>query len=131
MAVLAGDSSSAGDISLIDAVNFSRWLTEKEGVGYRLPELAEVMILHRAGVLPDSAVWTLTPWRPNDDLEFGRMCDRFGVKLYHVWDPRRVFGGEISWGELPEACYPGLGFLVVTSAKTGWLDRWNRINAQL
>ncbi len=129
--VPVGDSSSAGDISLVEAVNFTRWLSEQEGVGYRLPEVAEVTILHRAGVLPDSAVWTLTPWRPADDLEFGRMCDRFGVKLYHVWDPRRIFGGEIFWGELPEARYPGLGFLVVTSAQTGWLDRWNRINAQL
>lgn len=127
----AGESAPTGDISMAEAVNFTRWLSEQEGVGYRLPEVAEVTVLQRAGVLPESAVWTLTPWRPADDLEFGRMCERFGVTLYHVWDPKRVFGREIFWGELPEARYPGLGFLVVTSARTGWLERWNRINAQL
>ncbi|HQL86421.1 MAG TPA: SUMF1/EgtB/PvdO family nonheme iron enzyme [Lentisphaeria bacterium] len=126
-----GDSAPTGDVSMAEAVNFTRWLSEQEGVGYRLPEVAEVTVLQRGGVLPENAVWTLTPWRPDDDLEFGRMCERFGVTLYHVWDPKRVLGGEIFWGELPEARYPGLGFLVVTSARTGWLERWNRINAQL
>ncbi|HOG51236.1 MAG TPA: SUMF1/EgtB/PvdO family nonheme iron enzyme [Lentisphaeria bacterium] len=130
-AASTGDSAPAGDISMAEAVNFTRWLSEQEGVGYRLPEVAEVTVLQRAGVLSESAVWTLTPWRPANDLEFGRMCERFGVTLYHIWDPKRVFGGEVFWGELPEARYPGLGFLVVTSAQTGWLERWNRINAQL
>lgn len=120
-----------GGISMVEAVNFTRWLSEQEGVGYRLPELAEVTVLDAAGVLPELAVWTLTPWRPGNDLEFGRMCDRFGVRLYHVWDARRVLGGEVFLGELPEAFYSKLGFVVVTSARTGWLHRWNRINAQL
>lgn len=116
----------ASDVTLEEAHKESVAMTNKEGVLYRLPGMPELRILSQLNMTPAKAVWSSQVWS-NDDSEAMRMSERFGVKLYMVWDPSNSLGRGVTFGELPFARREGISYYLVTSSRTGWMNRWNRI----
>lgn len=116
--------------TLEEAYRASVEMTNKEGVLYKLPDAAEVRVLSQLDMKPAKAIWTLQGWG-DDDAENVRMSQRFGVKMYTVWDPQGTMGRGVTFGELLFARYQEIGYYLVTSSRTGWLDRWNRIAASM
>ncbi len=93
---------------------------------YVLPDNSQLKILSLASYTPPCALWINSPWPPND-LDTERALERFAVSFTIVWDPLRRFVGSETFGELPFARYPQLGFAVVTHPQTGWNQRWQRL----
>ena len=88
--------------------------------------MSELRILSQLNMLPPKAVWSLHLWS-YDDPENARMFERFGVKLYMIWDPKNLLGRGVTFGELPFARHPNIAYYLVTSSRTGIQNRWNRI----
>ena len=146
----ASPSPPQCDISLSDAIRFSRMLSELEQKAYFLlnidlgkdyppipqarsgqqiyvlPDINQLKILSLTNYAPSCALWINSPWQPND-LDSERALERFAVSFNIVWDPLRLFADSVTFGELPFARYPQLGFAVVTPTQTGWNLRWQRL----
>jgi len=114
------------NVTLEEAYKESLRLSEAEGAIYRLPGMPELKILSQLNMTPSKAVWSSHIWW-EDDLENTRMSDRFGVKLYMIWDPGNTIGRGVTFGELPFARHPNVAYYLVTSGRTGIQNRWNRI----
>ena len=114
------------NMTLGEAYKESLKLSESEGGVYRLPGLTELKILSQLNMTPSKAVWSSHIWS-SDEPENARMSERFGVKLYMIWDPGNTFGRGVTFGELPFARYPNVAYYLVTSSKTGIQKRWNRV----
>ena len=112
--------------TLEEAYKESVMLSESEGGIYRLPGMSELKILSQLNMMPVKAVWSSHLWS-SDDPETARMSERFGVKLYMIWDPENTFGRGVTFGELPFARHPNVAYYLVTSSRTGIQRRWNRI----
>ncbi|MBT3376851.1 MAG: SUMF1/EgtB/PvdO family nonheme iron enzyme [Lentisphaerae bacterium] len=108
------------------ARQFCRWLSVRENATYRLPTAAEAALI---GERFPSAVWTNSTWEGPDPAA-RKVRERFGVPMKIIWDPHKRFGAETTVGELPFASYDELAFTVVTSRKTGRVDRWNRLRTE-
>ncbi len=114
------------NVTLEEAYKASVAMTEKEGGMYRLPGMSELRILSQLHMTPANAMWSSHVWT-NDDSEYVRMSERFGIRLYMIWDPSNVLGRGVTFGELPFAQHPKLCYYLVTSRRTGLQNRWNRI----
>ena len=114
------------NITLEAAYKESLLLTESEGSVYRIPGMSELKILSQLNMIPPMAVWSSHLWS-YDDPENSRMSERFGVKLYMIWDPKNSLGRGVTFGELPFARHPKIAYYLVTSSRTGIQNRWNRI----
>ncbi|MDQ0288212.1 hypothetical protein [Oligosphaera ethanolica] len=148
----ATDSPSPAktDVSLTNAIRFCGMLTRleqrnlllpnisranryppipkagNENHTYVLPDNNQLNILSLTSYTPSCAIWINSPWLPNDsDTE--RALERFAVSFNIVWDPRRLFAESTTFGELPFARYPQLGFVIVTHRNTGWYLRWQHL----
>jgi len=121
-----------GNVSIDQAEEFCQGLSRFEGFPYSLPERKELAWAERQKLVPDIAVWCRSKWSPDwEELEAQK---RFGISLYTVWDPRRVLNASQESGlsgELKNAAYPQLGFLVITPVRTGRQLRLQRLQAEL
>lgn len=121
-----------GNVNLDQAEDFCQGLSKFEGFSYRLPERKELAWAERAKLIPPVAVWCRSKWSPDwEELEAQK---RFGISLFTVWDPRRVLSASQESGlsgELKNAAYPQLGFLVITPVRTGRQLRLQRLQADL
>ena len=104
------------------ATAFCKWLSTYELNAYRLPETKQLMQLPSINMLPQKAVWSATAWAP-DDVNHNRAVERFGVVFQTIWDPGHLLSDLDFAGELPNAAYKNLGFIVTTSIKTGIRQR--------
>ncbi|MCR4575483.1 MAG: hypothetical protein K5787_17130 [Lentisphaeria bacterium] len=114
-----GDNATA---SYQQAVAFCKWMSAYEFNTYQIPELKQLKLLPTFNVLPAKAVWSITAWSP-DDINYSRAVERFGVKFQTVWDPKHLLSELDFIGELPNATYKNLGFIVTTSIRTGIRQR--------
>jgi hypothetical protein len=121
-----------GNLSIDQAEIFCQGLSKFEGFPYSLPERKELAWAERAKLIPQIAVWCRSKWSPEwEELEAQK---RFGISLYTVWDPQRVLSTSQESGlsgELKNAAYPQLGFLVITPLRTGRQLRLQRLQAEL
>ena len=108
--------------SYTQALAFCKWLSAYEFNNYVLPDLKQLQILPDFNALPEKAVWSATVWSP-DDVNYSRATERFGIKLLTVWDPQHLLSDLEYTGELPDASYKNLSFLVITHVKTGIRQR--------
>jgi hypothetical protein len=108
--------------SYTQALAFCKWLSAYEFNNYVLPDLKQLQILPDFNALPEKAVWSATIWSP-DDVNYSRATERFGIKLQTVWDPQHLLSDLEYTGELPDASYKNLSFLVITHVKTGIRQR--------
>ncbi len=121
-----------GDVNLAQAEEFCRHLSHYEAFTFRLPKRSELAQMERQQLLPEIAVWSMSEW--SRGWEQQEISKRFGCKLFGVWDPARVLRLEQNAGfvgELPQAFYPQLGFMVVTDVATGNQLRLQRIRDEL
>lgn len=114
------------NITLEEAYKASVAMTQAESGTYRLPGITELKILSQLNMTPEKAVWSSHIWS-YDAPEESRMSERFGVRLYMIWDPRNTLGRGVTFGELPFARHPKVAYYLVTSSRTGVQGRWNRI----
>ena len=120
---ITGDyPNSNASATYTQAVAFCKWLSTYEFNPYVLPNLKQLQMLPSFNVLPEKAIWCSTVWSP-DDVNYSRAEERFGVKLQNIWDPQHLLSELEYTGELPDASYKNLGFLVVTNVKTGIKQR--------
>ena len=108
--------------SFTQAIAFCKWLSSYEFSNYILPDTKQLQILPDFNALPEKAIWSATVWSP-DDVNYSRAAERFGIKLQTVWDPQHLLSDLEYTGELPDASYKNLGFLVITHVKTGIRQR--------
>ncbi len=108
--------------SYTQAVAFCKWLSTYEFSTYAIPDLKHLSILPNYNVLPEKAIWSTTVWAP-DDVNYSRATERFGIKLQNIWDPQHLLSELEYTGELPDASYKNLGFLIMTPVKTGIRQR--------
>ena len=108
--------------SYTQAVAFCKWLSTYEFNPYAIPDLKHLRLLPNYNVLPEKAIWSATVWAP-DDVNYSRAAERFGMKLQTIWDPQHLLSELEYTGELPDASYKNLGFLIITSVKTGIRQR--------
>lgn len=121
---------SAGNVTLEEAYFYARDFSQREKALYKLPTMAEMKLMNQVGFKPVCAIWSIQPWGV-DDPDVVRMSERFGVKMYWIWDPACKLGRQPTFGELKFAKFPSLGYYLVTGAKTGWQNRWDRIIADM
>jgi len=114
------DSNAAASYS--QATAFCKWLSAYEFNQYKLPEIKQIRLLPNYNVLPNKAIWCATVWTP-DDVNYSRAEERFGLKMQNVWDPKHLLSDLEYTGELPDASYKNLGFIVATNVKTGIRQR--------
>jgi len=120
---ISGDYQNANaTASYTQAVAFCKWLSTYEYSMYAIPDLKHLQILPNYNVLPEKAIWSATVWSP-DDVNYSRAAERFGMKLQTIWDPQHLLSELEYTGELPDASYKNLGFLVITHVKTGIRQR--------
>lgn len=120
---ITGDYPNANaTASYTQAAAFCKWLTTYEFNPYGLPDMKQLKLLPNYNVLPEKAIWCSAVWSP-DDVNYSRAEERFGVKLQTVWDPKHLLSELEFTGELPDASYKNLGFLIVTSVKAGIKQR--------
>ncbi|MFA6931020.1 MAG: hypothetical protein WCT05_11895 [Lentisphaeria bacterium] len=121
-----------GNITIDQAEEFCQGFSKFEGFPYSIPERKELAWAERKRLIPPLAVWCRSKWSPDwEELEAQK---RFGISLYTVWDPRRVLSASPDSGlvgELKNAVYPQLGFLIITPARTGRQQRLQRLQAEL
>ncbi len=121
---------SEGNVTLEEAYSYVRDFSQREKAVYKLPTMAEMKLMNQTGFKPICAIWSIEPWG-TEDPDAVRMSERFGVKLYWIWDPACKLGRQPTFGELKFAKFPSLGYYIVTSAKTGWQIRWDKIIADM
>ena len=121
---------SEGNVTLDEAYFYARDFSQREKAVYKLPTMAEMKLMNQAGFKPICAIWSIQPWGM-EDADVVRMAERFGVKMYWIWDPACKLGRQPTFGELKFAKYPALGYYLVTSARTGWQNRWDKIVAEM
>jgi hypothetical protein len=121
-----------GNLNIDQAEEFCRGLSKFEGYPYSLPERKELAWAERKKLIPNIAVWCRSKWVPDwEELEAQK---RFAVNLFTVWDPRRILSSSQDSGlagELKNAAYAQLGFLVITPVRTGRQLRLQRLQAEL
>ncbi len=121
-----------GGVNIDQAEEFCQSLSKFEGFPFSLPERKELAWAERQKLIPPIAVWCRSKWSPDwEELEAQK---RFGISLYTVWDPRRVLSASQESGlagELKNAAYPQLGFLLITPVRTGRQLRLQRLQAEL
>ncbi len=121
-----------GSVNIDQAEEFCQGLSKFEGFPYSLPERKELAWAERQKLIPSIAVWCRSKWSPDwEELEAQK---RFGISLYTVWDARRVLSSSQDSGlsgELKNAAYAQLGFLVITPVRTGRQLRLQRLQAEL
>ena len=108
--------------SYTQAVAFCKWLSTYEFSQYAIPDLKHLQILPNYNVLSEKAIWSATVWAP-DDINYNRAAERFGMKLQTIWDPQHLLSELEYTGELPDASYKNLGFLIITPVRTGIRQR--------
>ena len=121
---------SEGNVTLEEAYFYARDFSQREKAVYKLPTMAEMKLMNQTGFKPTCAIWSIQPWGV-ENADFVRMSDRFGVKMYWIWDPACKLGRQPTYGELKFAKFPSLGYYLVTNAKTGWQNRWDKIIADM
>lgn len=125
-------SPPMSNVNLEQAEQFCRSLSKYEGFTYKVPERRELAMLQQQRRLPELALWCRSKWTP--DWREEEAQKRFACFLYTVWDPHRLIsGGEEAAvaGELKNASYEQLGFMVISDAKTGRRLRMQRLQAEL
>jgi len=126
------NSPHQGNINIDQAEEFCRSLSKFEGYPYSLPERKELAWAERRKLIPNIAVWCRSKWSPDwEELEAQK---RFGINLFTVWDPHRTLNAAQDsglTGELKNAAYAQLGFLVITPVRTGQQLRLQRLQAEL
>ncbi|NMA43491.1 MAG: hypothetical protein GX946_08925 [Oligosphaeraceae bacterium] len=126
-------SAHMGNVNLEQAEEFCRTLSRYEGFTYRMPEQRELSMLQTRQYLPEIAVWSRSKWTPNWREEEAQK--RFACFLYTIWDPSKLLGDNYAEdalaGELKNANYAQLGFIVITAARTGKQLRMQRLQAEL
>jgi len=108
------------------AREFCRWLSVLENITYRLPTVEEAALI---GDRFPHAIWTESTWE-GPDATARKVRERFGTSMKVIWDPKSKVVSDPLVGELPFAAYDQLAFAVVTSQKTGRIDRWNRLRTE-
>jgi hypothetical protein len=86
------DDDAVGDVSWYDAMDFCRWLSEKEGRTYRLPTEAEWEYTCRAG--------TKRSYNTGDELPaslFERSTRKTGQTPPNAWGLHEMHGGVEEW----------------------------------
>lgn len=121
-----GAETAQTELSAPEAMAFCQLLSAREQQAYLLPDLNQLKVLSLTGYNSPCALWINSAWLP-DDLDNDRALERFAMAYKMVWDPQKLFASGVTFGELPFARHPQLGFCVVTAIQNGWNMRWQRL----